>query len=174
MPTKHPERTSPVAGPSHPRWLRNGVVAWVLISLALWTAGCITTAIQPPSGARYQVVAMELTGYCNCGKCCNWRQSWLGFGAPVIATGPHQGEPKRVGHTSSGTEARHGTLAADLSRYPYGTVVSIPGYGLGRVEDTGGAIKGDHLDLWFPTHDEAMHWGKQRRLVKIWLPSGAR
>ena len=112
---------------------------------------------------------MELTGYCNCGKCCNWERSWLGLGSPVISTGPHRGDPKKVGYTSTGTEARHGTIAADTARYPYGTLVEIPGYGIGRVEDTGGAIRGDHMDLWFPNHDQALHWGKQRKMVKIWL-----
>ena len=42
--------------------------------------------------------------------------------------------------TASGTRARHGTLAADTSVLPFGTVVEVPGYGFGRVEDRGGAI----------------------------------
>ena len=117
---------------------------------------------------------MELTGYCNCGKCCNWKRTWLGLGSPVIATGPHKGDPKKIGYTSSGTEAKHGTIAADIGRYPYGTLVEIPGYGMGRVEDTGGAIRGDHLDLWFSDHDQAIHWGKQHKRIKIWLPSERR
>jgi len=25
------------------------------------------------------------------------------------------------------------------------------------------------MDLWFPDHDQAMHWGRQRKLVKVWL-----
>ena len=173
MPVK-PTMSASTTRASPRRGLRLGATAWVLLSLALWTVGCVTTAIRPPSSARYQVVPMELTGYCNCGKCCNWRRSWLGLGDPVIASGPRQGAAKQVGLTASGTTARHGTLAADITRYPFGTVIEIPGYGVGRVEDTGGAIKGDHLDLWFSSHDEATQFGKQRRLVKIWLPSNAR
>ena len=141
--------------------------------MALWTTGCVTI-YRPPPNARCITVPLELTGYCNCGKCCNWEHSWLGMGGAVIASGPHKGEPKKVGYTSSGTEARHGTLAADISRYPYGTLVEIPGYGTGRVEDTGGAIRGDHMDLWFSDHDQALHWGKQRKMVKIWLSSERR
>ena len=142
--------------------------------MLLWTAGCVTSSFRPPVGARYITVNMELTGYCNCGKCCSWERSWGGLGSPVISAGPHKGDPKKVGYTSSGTEARHGTIAADTSHYPYGTLVEIPGYGIGRVEDTGGAIKGEHLDLWFSDHDQALRWGKQRKWVKIWLSSGRR
>jgi 3D (Asp-Asp-Asp) domain-containing protein len=148
--------------------VRFWIAAWCAASLALWTAGCITAAIRPPADARCMTVPMLLTGYCNCGKCCNWESSWLR--GPTISSGPHKGEPKKVGFTSGGTEARHGTIAADIARYPYGTIVEIPGYGFGRVEDTGSAIKGDHLDLWFPDHDKAQQWGHQRKLVKIWLP----
>lgn len=113
---------------------------------------------------------MELTGYCNCGACCSWERTWMGLGSPVVNKGPHRGKPKAVGITSSGTQARHGTIAADLSRFPYGTLVEIPGYGTGRVEDCGSAIRGDHMDLWFPNHDAALLWGKQRKLVRVWLP----
>jgi len=150
------------------RSARFWIAAWCVASMTLWTAGCITAAIRPPSDARCLTVSMLLTGYCNCGKCCNWERSWLR--GPTISSGPHKGEPKKVGFTSSGTEARHGTIAADIARYPYGTIVEIPGYGFGRVEDTGSAIKGDHLDLWFSDHDQAQQWGHQRKPVKIWLP----
>ena len=149
--------------------LKFGFVIGCLIAL-FGTTGCISTAVHPPSEVRGITVPMELTGYCNCGKCCNWRRSWFGMGSPVIATGPYAGQPKKVGFTSNGSEARHGTLAADISRYPYGTLVEIPGYGIGRVEDTGGAIKGDHMDLWFSDHEQAKQWGHQHKLVKIWLP----
>ena len=40
----------------------------------------------------------------------------------------------------------------------------------GRVEDTGGAIKGDALDLWFPAHARAEAWGRQSLTVHVWLP----
>ena len=153
----------------HRRLARFRMAVWCVVSIALWTAGCITAPFRPPTSARCIAVPMELTGYCNCGKCCNWERTWFGLGDPVIRSGMHKGDLKKVGYTSSGTEARHGTLAADIARYPYGTIVEIPGYGIGRVEDTGGAIHGDHMDLWFPDHDQAMHWGRQRKLVKVWL-----
>jgi len=49
----------------------------------------------------------------------------------------------------------------------------IRGYGYGRVEDRGGKIKGDHIDLFFRTHGRAVRWGKRRAEVKIWLPGTA-
>jgi len=164
--TKHAHRR-----PASARWrsARFWIAVWCVASAIAWTAGCITMAMRPPSDARCITVPMEVTGYCNCGKCCNWESTWLGLGSPVIASGPHKGEVKKVGYTSSGTEARHGTIAADLAHYPYGTVMEIPGYGVGKVEDSGSAILGDHIDLWFSDHDKAMQWGRQRKMVKIWL-----
>ena len=65
---------------------------------------------------------------------------------------------------------RPGTIAADPSIYPYGTVMHVPGYGYGRVEDTGGAIKGKHIDLYRPNHWFARLWGVRTKKVKVWLP----
>ncbi|MFA6632074.1 MAG: 3D domain-containing protein [Kiritimatiellia bacterium] len=93
------------------------------------------------------------------------------MGAPVISSGPNKGKPKEVGITASGTRARRGTLAADTAVLPFGTIVEVPGYGFGRVEDRGGAIKGNRLDLWFPSHGEAQQWGRQKGLrVRVWKP----
>lgn len=63
------------------------------------------------------------------------------------------------------------SVAADTRLLPFGTVLSIPGYHNGRlvpVLDRGGAIKGDRLDVLFPTHEEALQWGRQRLLVTVW------
>jgi 3D (Asp-Asp-Asp) domain-containing protein len=72
--------------------------------------------------------------------------------------------------TASGTKARKGTIAADTRKFPFGTIMYIEGYGYGRVEDRGGAIKGNHIDLYFRTHQQALEWGKQTKRVKVWLP----
>jgi 3D (Asp-Asp-Asp) domain-containing protein len=42
---------------------------------------------------------------------------------------------------------------------PFGTLVTVPGYGTVRCEDRGGAIRGRRLDVLFPTHAEARAWG---------------
>jgi len=85
---------------------------------------------------------------------------------------PRRGERKDVGVTSTGAAARCGTIAADPSRYPYGTIMYIEGYGRGVVEDCGGAIKGDRIDVFFETHREALQWGRRRMPVRIlFMPS---
>jgi len=121
-----------------------------------------------PANARKIERLLEVTGYCKCGKCCNWRHTW--YGKPVIASGPNKGKRKKVGITASGKKAKPGTIAADTALYPFGTVMYIPGYGYGRVEDRGGAIKGQKIDLYFKSHKAALQWGRQRKRVTIWLP----
>ena len=61
-------------------------------------------------------------------------------------------------------------VAADRS-IPFGTILTIPGYNGGRpvpVLDRGGAIKGNKLDLLYPTHEIALQWGVQRKDVTVW------
>ena len=108
-----------------------------------------------------------VTGYCNCGKCCGWRKKWFFFGAPVYNYGKQKGAPKKVGVTASGAVAAKGTIAADPSVYPFGTRIRIPGYGTGIVQDVGGSIKGSHIDIWFPSHEEALAWGSRKLKVKV-------
>ncbi len=62
-------------------------------------------------------------------------------------------------------------VAADTALLPFGTMLSIPGYDDGYIVpvlDRGGAIKGDHLDALFPTHEAALQWGVQYLDVTIW------
>jgi len=129
-----------------------------------WKGRTTEDAIEP-RGLKLEIqdstVRLEVTGYCNCGDCCNWRRTWFGFGSPVVAAGPHAGEPKEVGRTARGTQAAKGTLAADPKVFPYGTRFTIPGYGEGEVLDTGSALKGNRVDAWFPTHEEARAWGRR-------------
>ena len=108
-----------------------------------------------------------VTGYCNCGKCCGWRKKWFFFGEPVYDYGNLRGTPKKVGVTASGAVAAKGTIAADPTVYPFGTRIWIPGYGSGTVQDIGGSIKGAHIDIWFPSHGEALAWGARKLKVKV-------
>jgi 3D (Asp-Asp-Asp) domain-containing protein len=142
-------------------------------AIALAVGGCylltLRSRVAAPGRAPDRIVAMEVTGYCPCGECCGWERTW--YGKPVIASGPNKGERKRIGITASGTRARPGTMAADASLYPFGTVLRVPGYGLGRVEDRGGAIRGNRLDLFFKDHQEALRWGRQTLRVEVWFPT---
>ncbi len=80
---------------------------------------------------------------------------------------------KHVGKTSSGAMVRPGTIAADTSIYPYGTLRQRPGYGSGVGQDTGGAVKGEHIDLYRPNHWFARSWGVRAKEVTVWLPPEA-
>ena len=125
-----------------------------------------------PGGAETAEVQEEtqellVTGYCNCGKCCGWRKKWFFFGAPVYNYGKMKGSPKKVGLTASGKVAAKGTIAADPSVFSFGTKMAIPGYGPGVVQDIGGSVKGTHIDIWFPSHKEAVAWGTRKVKVKI-------
>jgi 3D (Asp-Asp-Asp) domain-containing protein len=59
-----------------------------------------------------------------------------------------------------------GTIAAPKN-YPFGTRMNVPGYGWGTVYDRGGAINGAHIDLWFPTTQQAMNWGHPHLNVTV-------
>ena len=122
--------------------------------------------IRPPRGAPYREIVLDTTGYCPCSVCCGWRRNW--YGRPVVAQGPYRGQAKAVRHTASGVRARSGTIAADTALFPFGTVMYVPGYGYGRVEDRGGDIKGDHIDLFFLRHRGALDWGHVRKKVRVW------
>lgn len=70
--------------------------------------------------------------------------------------------------TSTGTTVHYGTVAVDPRFIPYGTrmlIVSHDGeryYGIATAEDCGGAIKRDKMDLYFPTYQECIEFGRRR------------
>lgn len=145
----------------------------VLLSIVATTMsveGCRTLSIRPGPKSAAKEVVMEVTGYDNGPASCGWERDWLG--RPVYSSGPNKGKRKAVGITASGKRAKHGTIAADTTIYPFGTIMYVPGYGYGIVEDRGGDIKGAHrLDLWFSSESKAKKWGRQKNLrVKVWFP----
>lgn len=77
------------------------------------------------------------------------------------------------GITATGTHAKYGTVAVDPSVIPLGSKLYIETsdggyvYGYATAEDTGGAIKGNKVDLFFPTYNECMSFG--RRSVKVYI-----
>jgi peptidoglycan DL-endopeptidase CwlO len=71
------------------------------------------------------------------------------------------------GRTATGIPVGWGVIAVDPSLIPLGTRVTVPGYGEGVAADTGSAVRGSDIDLWFPTLAQARAWG--RRTVTITL-----
>jgi 3D (Asp-Asp-Asp) domain-containing protein len=71
------------------------------------------------------------------------------------------------GRTATGLPVGFGIVAVDPTVIALGTRMSIPGYGEGVAADTGSAVQGMTIDLWFPTLAQALAWG--RRTVTITL-----
>lgn len=71
------------------------------------------------------------------------------------------------GRTATGLPVGWGVVAVDPNVIPLGTKMTIPGYGEGVAADTGGAVRGAEIDLWFPSLAQARAWG--RRTVTITL-----
>lgn len=69
--------------------------------------------------------------------------------------------------TATGTIPRRGTIAVDPRVIPLGTRIYVPGYGYGVAEDTGGAVNGRIIDLFFNTRTEAINWGRRTVQIKI-------
>jgi 3D (Asp-Asp-Asp) domain-containing protein len=114
-------------------------------------ASIAKTLAAIPQIASNRVVMMEVTAYCPCTKCCG---------------------PEAQGVTASGKSVSYngGRFVAADRKFAFGTKLSIPGYGDGRaveVIDRGGAIKGERLDVFFPTHAEALRWGRQKVAVTV-------
>ncbi|WP_409251845.1 3D domain-containing protein [Bacillus sp. SCS-153A] len=93
-----------------------------------------------------------------------------GYTAGIESTGKLPSDPA-YGITYSGVKVKrdlYSTVAADPDVFPIGTILFIPGYGYGVVADTGSAIKGHKLDLYYETVDEVYeHWGKKELEVYI-------
>lgn len=90
-------------------------------------------------------VKFTATGYCPCSSCCN----------------------KTTGITASGTKATAGRTVAMSSKYSFGTKVEIKGMGTYVVEDRGGAIKGNKIDIYFNSHQEALNFGRRTVYLRV-------
>jgi 3D (Asp-Asp-Asp) domain-containing protein len=151
------------------RRIRTILILLLLVWFVLEGRFYLPKIARPPRGVQPVEIELKTTSYCHCRKCCSYR--WFMF-IPYQKTGFMKYRLKHIGKTSSGAMVRPGTIAADTTRFPYGTVMHIPGYGYGRVEDTGGAVKGLHVDLYRPNHWFARKWGVQTKKVKVWFPPG--
>ena len=71
------------------------------------------------------------------------------------------------GTTATGIPVGWGVIAVDPAVIPLGTRMFVPGYGEGVAADTGSAVRGATIDVWFPTCSQALQWG--RKTVTITL-----
>lgn len=87
----------------------------------------------------------KLTAYCGCAKCCG----------------------KTDGITASGTHVTAGRTIAAPKAFVFGTKIMINGH-VYTVEDRGGAIQGNRIDIYFDTHEEALKFGvKNMEIFKV-------
>jgi len=108
------------------------------------------TVDNSESSGEWQTVRMRVTAYCPCPKCC----------------GNYSDGKTACGHTICPGDA---FVAAD-KKCPFGTEMIIDGYQNGKpvkVLDRGGAIRGNKLDVFFHTHNEALKWGVKYLDVKV-------
>ena len=86
----------------------------------------------------------KITAYCSCAKCCG----------------------KSTGRTASGTMATAGRTVAAPANFAFGTKLNIGGH-IYTVEDRGGAIKGNKIDIYVSSHSEALQWGVRYLPVSV-------
>jgi 3D (Asp-Asp-Asp) domain-containing protein/peptidoglycan hydrolase CwlO-like protein len=86
----------------------------------------------------------------------------IGNGLTVVSTGYCL-----TGRTATGIPVGWGVAAVDPSVIPLGTRLTIPGYGEAVAADTGGAIVGHRIDLWFPSCGQAGGWGSRSVTIAL-------
>ncbi len=72
------------------------------------------------------------------------------------------------GTTATGMPVGYGIIAVDPRVIPLGTRLYVPGYGEGIAADTGSAVKGNVVDVWLPSRDEALDWGIKHLTVTVY------
>lgn len=103
-----------------------------------------TLASRAGNVRRFRLMRMIATAYCPRG-CCG----------------------SSSGRTATGRRAEYGIVAVDPRVIPLGTTLYVDRYGFAIAADTGRKIKGARIDLCFPTHKEALRFG--RKTVKVLL-----
>ena len=114
-------------------------------------ASAPNTDLGKESVDEWETVRMRVTAYCPCSRCCGQYADGITACGHVIQPGD--------------------TFVAADKRYAFGTKLIIPGYDSGRtvnVLDRGGAIKGNRVDVFFPSHQEALEWGVKYLDVKVY------
>jgi 3D (Asp-Asp-Asp) domain-containing protein len=72
------------------------------------------------------------------------------------------------GTTATGMPVGRGVVAVDPTVIPLGSRLYVPGYGNGVAADVGGGIKGNVIDLWYPTLKECAAWGRRSVTITIY------
>ena len=118
------------------------------------TSATANTLAAKVEGKTPTVKTLNTSAYCACVKCCG----------------------KTNGITSSGAKATAWYTVAAGKGYPIGTIIYIPALsnkpngGWFVVQDRGGAISNNKLDVFCSTHNEALQYGRKNLECYIYLP----
>ena len=94
-----------------------------------------------------EMITMEASAYCPCAICCGEYAS---------------------GYTADGSKATAMHTVATSDDYPFGTLMYIPYFdAVFEVEDRGGAIQDNRIDIYYDTHQEALIFGRHTIVVFI-------
>lgn len=99
----------------------------------------------------------EYTGYDSCVACCGQYAK----NRPVV-------NGKEIAYTASGEIASNLTVAVDPNVIPLGSLLYLEGYGVRIAQDTGSAVKGNVIDIYFDNHEDAWDVGRQKGR-KVWI-----
>ena len=111
------------------------------------------STVKPVIEEETEWMVFKATAYCPCEKCCG---KWA------------KNRPNGIVYTANGEVAKEGvTIAADWDVLPPGTEVEIEGIGTRKVQDRGGAIRGNRIDIYFETHEQALKFGVQEVQLRI-------
>jgi 3D (Asp-Asp-Asp) domain-containing protein len=113
---------------------------------ALGLSGSTGSTVSRGATRSGRVLTMVATGYDGC-YACNY---------------PYYGQPSYIG-----LPLGRGIVAVDPNVIPMGTKLYIEGYGEAIAADQGNAIKGNRIDLYFDTHQQALNWGMKTVKVTI-------
>lgn len=118
---------------------------------------CVVPVIEETKETLKSLGEFKVTAYCPCVKCCGiWSEEH-----------PSRKGTDYVQKTASGTIPKAGrTVAADISVLPFGTVIIMDGHEY-TVEDRGGAVDGNSIDIFFDSHEDALEWGVQYKTIYI-------
>ena len=102
----------------------------------------------------------RITAYCSCHKCCGiWAKN-----RPLDKYG------REIIYTATGERAEpRKTISVDLSVIPFGSTVLIDGQEY-SADDSGSAIRGKRIDMYFSNHNKALKYGVQ--YVEVFLIRG--
>ncbi len=88
------------------------------------------------------------------------------YGPGFESTGKRPGDPGYMVTASGKLATPRRTVAVDPRLIPLGSLIYIDGIGYRVAEDVGGAVKGEHIDVYFPSDHEAVRFGV-RKNVKV-------